>query len=121
MSLLLATAPQNADAYALNWLAERGAKLGDFRSVLQIFAHMAAWHLEVKPSLPWASEELAEQTARVDMHTPIRAEHWHLQEVWQEYLRPHLDSLAAPILSIVVAHLQQKYATHSLWQTADRE
>jgi hypothetical protein len=121
VSLLLATAPQNADAYALNWLAERGAKLGDFQSVLQIFAHMTAWRLEVKPSFSWDSDDLAERTAHVDIDTPVRTEHWHLQEVWQKFLRPHLDSLAAPLLSIVVAHLQQKYATHSLWQTANRE
>jgi hypothetical protein len=121
VSLLLATAPQEADSHPLHWLAERGAKLGDFRSVLQIFAHMAAWHLEVKTGFPWASDELAEQTARVDIHTPLQAEHWSLQEVWRKLLRPHLASLAAPILSIVVAHLQQKYATHSLWQTANRE
>jgi hypothetical protein len=121
VSLVLATAPQNADAHDLNWLAERGAKLGDFRSVLQIFAHMAAWHLEVKSSLPWDSEELAEQTPRVDMHTTIRADHWNLQEVWQKHLMPHLDSMAASILSIIVSHLQQKYATQSLWQMVDRE
>ena len=121
MSLLLATAPQNADAYPLHWLAERGAKLGDFQSILHIFAHMAAWHLEAKPRFSLASEGLAGQTTRVDMHTPIRADHWNLQEVWQTHLMPHLDSLAAPILSIVVTHLQQKHATQSLWQMADRE
>ncbi|MBN1516715.1 DUF4020 domain-containing protein [Candidatus Sumerlaeota bacterium] len=119
-TILLTSAPANADHHVLTWLAERCASQGCIELTLMVFMAMSEHRLSVKPGFVWPDEE-GSKHRRLDVECPLRADHWSLNEVWTKHLRPHLARVAQPLLSGVALRLEEMHSELSAWDKASRE
>lgn len=120
VSILLASAPDNADHHELMWLAERCATQGCIELTVTVFMVMSKHWLSVKPGFTWFDDE-TNQSLRLDAECLLRANHWSLNEVWTKYLRPNLAQVTQPLLSGVVVRLEEIYGELKAWDKAARE
>lgn len=119
-TILLASAPTNADHHVLMWLAERCAGQGCIELTLMVFMAMSEHRLSVKPGLAWPNDGESEHH-RLDAECPLRADHWSLNEVWTKHLRPHLAQVAQPLLSGIAWRLEEMHGSLSAWDKASRD
>lgn len=119
-TILLASAPANADHHVLMWLAEHCANRGCIELTLKVFMVMSAHQLSIKPDFAWPDDEGSEHRRRLDAKCPLRADHWSLNEVWTKHLRPHLARVAQPLLSGVAYHLEEMHGELVAWDKASR-
>ncbi len=119
-TILLASAPANADYHVLMWLAERCAGQGCIELTLKVFMAMSEHRLSVKPGFAWPDDEGSERR-RLDAVCPLRADHWSLNEVWTKHLRPHLARVGQPLLSGVALRLEEMHGELTAWDKASRE
>lgn len=120
ITVMLASAPANADHDVLMWLAERCADQGCIEQTLTVFMAMSEHQLSVKPGFVWPDDEGSERR-RLDVECPLRADHWSLNEVFTKHLRPHLAQVAQPLLSGVALRLEKMHGDLSAWDKASRE
>ncbi len=109
VSLLLATAPPTPDSHVLLWLGERCAEAGLTDSLVDIFHAMAASHFALSPGL--ASTAKGSQVQ----------DHYDMNSLWEETLKPNLDQVAKPLLVDVVRHLAHRHRTFCVWQSVSRD
>ena len=125
VSCLLATAPPHLDRYNLLYLAQRCAKVGSLGSLVEVFDAMSAHHLSLRPAFPGFDEDIASEAdhSREDMEVELDpdGDGGAFRELWVSLLKPRLDSVADPVLSVTVAHLDARHRTLSGWQKADRD
>ncbi len=119
-TILLASAPANADHHVLMWLAERCADQGCIELTLTVFMAMSEHRLSVKPGFAWPDDEVSERR-RLDAECPLRADHWSLNEVWTKHLRPSLARVAQPLLSGVALRLEEMHGELTAWDKATPE
>ncbi len=119
-TILLASAPANADYHVLMWLAERCAGQPCIEMTLRVFLAMSEHRLSVKPGFAWPNDE-GRDRHRLDAECPLRADHWSLNEVWTKHLRPHLAQVAQPLLSGVALRLEAMHDELTAWEKASRE
>ena len=121
VSLLLATAPRGhwtgPIGFILPWLAERCSTAGLADSLLELFDAMAKGHLRLRsyvgdPANDVGPHIFAEIGPTHDRHL--------LEEIWIKGLKPRLDQLAAPLLTIAVQNLVTQHRVLRAWQAADR-
>lgn len=119
-TILLASAPANADHHVLMWLAERCADQGCIELTLTVFMAMSEHRLSVKPGFAWPDDEVSERR-RLDAECPLRADHWSLNEVWTKHLRPSMARVAQPLLSGVALRLEEMHGELTAWDKATPE
>ena len=119
-TILLASAPANADHHVLMWLAERCAGQGCIELTLTVFIAMSKPQLSIKPGFAWPDDEGSERR-RLDAQCLVQADHWSLNEVWTKHLRPHLTRVAQPLLSGVALCLEEMHGELAAWDKASRE
>ncbi|WP_029922412.1 SIR2 family protein [Nevskia soli] len=118
VALLLACAPANADHHVLSWLAARCTKQGAILVALEIFLFMGQHRFNVKLGYQWPDIEDEDSTTRLDLDTPLRSEHFSLNEVWTQSLKPHLPAIAQPLLSGVARRLESIHYYLLAWDKA---
>lgn len=116
-TILLASAPANADHYVLIWMAELCASQGCIELTLKVFMAMSEHRLSVKPGFAWPDDEGIVHRW-LDAECPLRADYWSLNEVWTKHLRPHLARVAQPLLSRVALRLEEIHGELSAWDKA---
>ena len=142
---LLATAPPGPDRWDILDLAQHCAKAGAVDSLVEIFDAIGAHRLYLRPAFPDFEEEITGVVALPGDDIQVELgpdgdggafrELWetHLRmtvkvppliggafrELWETHLRPQLGSVADPVLSIAVAHLDARHRTLLGWQKAD--
>ena len=116
VSLLLATAPVDANEYVLASMGKRCAKNGLVDSLLQVFDAMAGSLLLLKPSFAWP-----DQGSSVEVDLPLVGDHYGLNRLWEIIQNPHLAQVAEPLLGIVIRCLKERHLTRRIWQNANRE
>lgn len=121
ITILLASAPVQADRHVLMWLAERCASHSVVSLTLKVFLHMSEHRLSIKPGFVWHDEEDHERGRRLDADCPLRADHWSLNEVWVKYLKPHLSLIAQPLLTEIAHRLEDIHDDLMAWDKASRE
>lgn len=119
-SILLASAPNNADLHVLMWLAERCAGQGCIELTLAVFMAMSEHRLSVKHGFTWPNDEKSERR-RLDAECLLRADHWSLNEIWTKHLKPHLPHVAQRMLSGVTLRLEVMHDELVAWNKASRE
>lgn len=119
INLLIQTSPSGF-IYYLQALATKSAQMGSHFATLQIFARMIEDRLYIGEGLPYQEENGTEVRCRPEIKIPFSCPHWHLNEVWSHVLKPHLDILATPILSLMVSKLESRHRTFSQWGRANR-
>jgi hypothetical protein len=121
VSILIASAPPQADHHVLGWLAERCAEQGYFELTLKAFMAMSEHRLLVKPGFTWPGNDSDVGRRRLDAECPLRADHWSLNEVWTKHLKPYQAQVAQPVLSSVVRRLEEMFSELTAWDKASRD
>lgn len=119
--ILLSSAPAHADPHVLTWLAERCAKQNNIKMALEVFLYMGSHHLMVKPGFNWAGGEIEGEATRLEVQTPLRGEHYELNEVWENQLKPNLAAIAQPLLLGIARQLEEIHHTLLAWNVAERD
>jgi hypothetical protein len=120
-TILLASRPDHPDHHVLMWLAERCAEQDCIEMALTVFMAMSEYRLSIKPGFAWPDDDGIERRRRLDAECSMRADHWSLNEVWTNHLRPHLMRVAQPLLSGVALRLEEMYGDLTAWGKASRE
>ncbi|MCU8024174.1 DUF4020 domain-containing protein [Shewanella sp. SM78] len=120
VTILLASVPDNANYPVLMWLAERCAKQGNIGLTLTVFMAMSEHLLSIKPGFELTGDDENEHK-RLEAECLLRADHWSLNEVWTNLLRPHLAQIAQPILSGITLRFEQMHSDLIAWDKASRE
>jgi hypothetical protein len=121
VTILLASAPDQADHHVLMWLAERCASHNAVPLTLKVFLTMSEHRLSIKPGFRWHDEEDQARGRRLDADCPLRADHWSLNEVWTKHIKPHLALVAQPLLSGTTRRLEDIHDELAAWEQASRE
>jgi hypothetical protein len=121
VTILLASAPAHADHHVLMWLAERCAGQECFELTLKVFMSMSEHRLSVKPGFAWSDDEGGERRLRLEASCPLRADHWSLNEVWTQHLKPLHARVAQPLLSGIAVRLEEMHGELAAWDKASRE
>ncbi|TCO75749.1 DUF4020 domain-containing protein [Chromatocurvus halotolerans] len=121
ITILLASAPDQADPHALMWLAERCASVNLHELTLKTFMAMAEHQLRVTPGFIWRDDQMKERPPPVHVECPLRSGHWPLNEVWVQHLEPYQAEIAEQLLSAIVRRSEEIYSELSAWGAASRE
>lgn len=121
VSILLATAPSNTDHHTLLGLAQRCASHDLVALTLKVFLFMGEHQLILKPEFIWPEGEDGERNRKVDAKCQLNANHWSLNQVWTAHLKPHIDSMAQPLLSGIIWRLDEMHQDLATWDKASRD
>jgi hypothetical protein len=120
VSLLLATMPQNAGKDVLLWLGERCAEMAYMNGVLAVFDRMLAHRVVIKERVAWSDEESGDlDVIKFDVELVSPVDHWDLNEVYIKYIKPSLNQIAPPVLSISIREMEKRDASLASWTTSD--
>ena len=124
VSFLLFTAslpmPRQLVSTVLTWLGERCIERGMSDKTLEIFDSMAKIHIQIGPSLIWSDGGADNQPPRINVELPLVRDHFSIEKLWKEGLKPNLVQLAEPLLERLIYHLETQHFTFSTWQQANR-
>lgn len=90
-----------------DWLGERCSERGSIHSLVSIFRAMSSFNLSIGDD----SESV---------RLTFVADHFHLNEFWERWLRPQLDSVGELILPFAVEQLQSQHQVHLAFGRSDR-
>ena len=121
VTILLASAPPDADHHVFMWLAERCADQGCVELTLKLFMAMSEYRLSVKPGFASPDHEGNERKHRLAAECLLRADHWSLNEIWTNHVRPHRARLAQMLLSGVAQRLEEMHGELVAWDNASRD
>lgn len=121
ISILLSSMPPHLDEHICTWLAERCASQACVGLALNIFLAMSGHRLQIKPCVNWTGEEDKDRSRGLDAECVLLAEHWCLNEVWQNSLRPGLEKVAQPLLSGIASRLEEMHRDLMTWDKASRD
>ena len=89
-------------------LSERCAEHGLTDSLLEIFDLLS-------------TNRLRPHRWRDSLEPCFQVDHYELNEIWEERLRPTLGSVAAPLLGLVVGNLNKQFSAHGIWGGTERQ
>ncbi|SEN39385.1 protein of unknown function [Nitrosospira multiformis] len=114
VSILLACTPAYPHPHLLEWLATRCGKQGCIPLAMEVFLFMASCRLSIKAGYKHEGEE---ESPRFELNTPLKGEHFNLNEVWENQLKPNLELIAQPLLSGIVRKLEEIHYIRQAWNT----
>ena len=120
ISLLLATIPVHGSSYFLSGIGKHCIKRGMLDSLLQIFDAMAGSRLFLEEGFVWSDDNNGGDT-RAPVDVKLLGEHYALNELWENGLKPKLPQVALPLFERVIRRLEERYLTRCAWQMAERE
>ena len=121
VTILLASASKEVDCHVLTRLAECCASHNVVSLALRVFLTMAENRLLVKSGLQWSDESDHVYGPRVRADYTLHSDHWSLNKIWVECIKPSLSSVAQPLLSGIVINLEGIFGTLVAWGEASRE
>lgn len=121
ISLLLGTMPDRDDQYILFRLGEQCIKHGQMLIILQIFNAISESHVQIKSGFFLNDEGVDVPNPKVDVYLSTIGDHYVLNKLWENGLKPNLDQVAEPLLKQVVWSLEQRYFKLFLWQKAGQD
>lgn len=122
ISLLLATIPVVPDRqHLLLWLGKRCNKCKLMESIVDVFDAMAASQLVVKRGFSLPDEVEEAPSPRMDVECAPVSDHYTINEIWTNGLKPNLHLVAETLLATVIGHLTTRHRTLSAWQEANRD
>ena len=122
ISLLLTAIPVHGSSYAfLLQIGKHCIKRGMLDSLLQIFDAMARSRLLFEKGFVWSDGNDEDTNAPVNVELPMLGDHYALNELWENGLKPKLSQVAEPLLERVIRHLEERYLTRHTWQMASRD
>jgi len=120
--ILLATAPKiGRTDVALLKLAKRCAAEKHIDLAMRVFLEMSKHRLSIESGISWPDHEGKMHTPSARLECQLHAEYHALQEVWSDYLQPHLDEIAGSLISGIAHQLKNIHDDLLFWEQADRE
>jgi len=116
--LLLRSVPEMADRHTLMWLAARCEVLGLVDDALSLFLQMCVHKFELKRGYGWRESEGDEQRSELTAECSLQANHWSLNEVYENQIKPHLSELAPALLSGLIFRFERMRADLTAWSGA---
>lgn len=116
--LLIESAPERTDRHVLMWLTERCEALGLFDDALSLFLQMCNYKFELKHGYGWRDSEDDEERPQLTADCSLQTDHWSLNEVYENQIKPHLAELAQPLLSGMIRRFERMHADLSAWSGA---
>ena len=121
VSFLFETDPLNVNWYShrkiLNiWWLEISKRCNDQKlisAILQIFTVMSKSQLLLEPGFAQSSDDGNDPPPRANL--PLICDHHILNEIWEKGLKPNLDQVAKPLLSLVVRRIEDQHRTLCAW------
>ena len=113
--LLLGSASERTDRHVLMWLAERCEALGLVDDALSLFLQMCVHKFELKRGYRWRESEDDEGRSRLTAECSLEADHWSLNEVYENQIKPHLAELAQPLLYGLIHRFERMHADLTAW------
>ena len=119
---MLTAIPVHGSSYAfLLQIGKHCIKRGMLDSLLQIFDAMARSRLLFEKGFVWSDGNDEDTNAPVNVELPMLGDHYALNELWENGLKPKLSQVAEPLLERVIRHLEERYLTRHTWQMASRD
>lgn len=115
--IILECTPQKFNLMWLVLLAERCNEESTAYLALKIFLFLSDRQLILKPGIKW-SEDKNDQYNQHDIEVELRADHWSLNKVWEECLKPHLVSIHHLLIIGVIKHFEKMYSDLKSWNKA---
>jgi hypothetical protein len=119
--LLIKSAPERADRQVFMWLAQRCVALGLVDEALSLFLEMCVHKFELKRGYGWRESEDDEERSRLTAECSLQADHWSLNEVYENQIKPHLAELGQPLLSGLIHRFERMHADLTAWSGARDE
>jgi len=113
--LLLETSPETADRHVLMWLAERCEALGLVDEALSLFLRMCTHKFELRRGYGWRENNDDEEHSRLTAECSLQTDHWSLNQVYENQIRPHLSEISRPMLSGIVYRFERMHADQAAW------
>ena len=117
VSLLLATAPPKPSSHVLLWLGQRCIEGGLTESLLDVFRMMSSTKLLIIERLA-IFEDTSDPSTGAEVTQ--NHEHYELNELWQNGLKPKLEELAELLLDQLVDSFTARHRTLLAWQAAEQ-
>ena len=120
-SILLATAKLSPDQYMLSNISDRCMEAGLIDRVTDIFDAMITNGLVLKKGFDWFNASTDDSHPPIDVEVDAVNDHYLLDSVWENGLRPNLDKVAEPLLDRVIYRLEVQRQTYQAWQDINRD
>ena len=121
ITVMIASAPPLPDRHVWMWLAERCCAQGLVTSALGLFLQMCKHKFELKRGFAWRDSEDEEDRTRLDAECTFVSDHWSLNSVWENRIRPHLHDVAQPLLSGLTQQLESMHVELASWSKATND
>ena len=121
ITILLESAPAHADPHVMMWLAQRCTDHGCVDLALRVFMVMSKHRLKVNPGFAWPDDEGNIRRPKLEASCTLNADHWTLNAVWTNQLKPQLARVAQLLLAGVEQHLENMHHDLAAWDNASRE
>lgn len=115
ISLLLKSAPENADRHVLTWLAERCGALGLVDDALSLFLQMCRHKFELKRGFAWRDSDEEDERLQLTAECSLQGDHWSLSQVYENQIQPRLAEVAQPLLSGLTHRFEAMHAELASW------
>lgn len=116
VTILLQSSPNYNDRHLMTWLAKKCTAVGAYLCSLEIFGFLAQSRLQIKESDFAPEDTPLEQKISVDLL--FKTDHYGLQEIWEDCLKPHLDKMAPQVSSFTISTLERNHAISAQWGRA---
>ena len=124
VSLLLATSPafsRNALGRAvLSRLGTRCIEQDLTNDLLAIFDAMVSSRLLLRPGLPWHGGDADDSRLRLQIKFDQIGNRHSMNKLWEKGLKPRLNAVAEPLLTLVSRHLAGQHRVLSVWKRGNR-
>lgn len=117
ISILLVTAPSPLDDDVLLWLGNRCIKLGTFQPMMHVFDAMTKCSLAIKRGYMWGEGSKTDEV-RIDVELQPGAEHYIINELWENGLQKNLGDIAERLLPITTHRIEERHFNLRAWQKA---
>lgn len=113
VAILIYSAPADVQRDVPMWVAERCGELGYFDLATKLFIFMAKHRIVATRGQRLFSRS---HSARgYEVRCELVADHWSLNEVWENYLKPNLALIAEMLLSGAVRCLEDMHEDLTAW------
>lgn len=119
VSILLHSAPEDADRHVFVTLSERCDAAGLHDCTLALFLHLCRHKFEIKKSVAWRDEDEEEPPTRYRPECTFRTDHWPLSTIYERRIKPHMAALVQPLLSGMLHRFASMHGELATWSGRD--
>ena len=119
ISLLLTNVPADrASQVSLRFIGEYCIKRDMLDCLLQIFNAIAKSRLTLEKGFTWPDNDADDAKVPIDVKLPMIGDHYNLNKLWENGLKPKLSQIARPLFERITRCLEERYLTFHAWQNA---